>query len=145
MATAMTTLLVVNQDPRNFVVLMSAQVALNLSLLVNTLGQPEFPNVGLDGGSILGLPVVISQSVGARVILVNAPEILIARDPAVTIDASEEASLVMTDTPEASPAATSLVSMFQRNYIAIRAELFINWARARSTSVAYISNAVYTG
>jgi HK97 family phage prohead protease len=145
MASAMTTLLTANQDPRDYVVLMSAAVALNLSLLVNTLGQPEFPNIGLDGGTILGLPVVISQSVGARVVIVNAPEILIAQDPAITIDASEEASLVMTDTPESSPAATSLVSMFQRNYIAIRAEIFITWIRARSTSVAYISNAVYTG
>jgi HK97 family phage prohead protease len=145
MATAMVTLLTANQDPRNYVVLMSASVALNLSLLINPLGHPEFPGVGLSGGSILGLPAVVSQAVGARIVIVNAPEILIAQDPTVTIDASEEASLVMTDTPESSPAATSLVSMFQRNYIAIRAELFINWIRARSSAVAYISNATYTG
>lgn len=145
MATALAAFLTANQDPREIVVLMSATVALNLSLLVNALGQSEFPGIGIEGGNILGMPVVVSQSVGNRIILVNTGEILINDDGGVEIDVSEQASVVMTDTPEASPAATSLVSLWQRNEIGLRVDRWVTWMRGRQTSVFYITNAVYSG
>lgn len=136
-----------NQDPSTAVVLMSASTAMGLSLMVNALGQSEFPNISLTGGTILGLPVVVSQNVGTKVILVNASEILLADDGGVSISVSDQATIEMSTTPlsqESSPATTAVLhSMFQRNELAIRAERFITWKRARTSSVQWLNNVAY--
>lgn len=126
--------------------LMSGSVALNISSMVNALGQNEFQGMTATGGTLLGVPVIVSQVVGARIILVQPDEILFAEDPGgASIDISEEASVVMTTTPESSPQATSLVSFWQNNLIGLRVDLWVSWTRATTTSVEYISNAVYSG
>lgn len=145
MRTAMGLFIAGNDDPSSVVVLMSASVALNLSLLMNALGQPEFPNISISGGTILGLPVIVSQNVGARIILAQAGDILIADDGPVEIDVSEQASIVMDSAPQLSPVETSVVSLWQRNYIGLRVDKMVTWKKGRSTSVQYISNAVYSG
>lgn len=147
MARLMAAFIADNQDPTNAVLLMSASVAMGLSLMVNALGQPEFPNISMQGGTIVGLPVVVSQNVGARVILLNASDILLADDGGITIDISREATIEMSTTPlsgESSPATTAVLhSMFQNNEIAIRAERFITWKRARTSAVQWLNNATY--
>jgi hypothetical protein len=64
------------------VFIMSKQIALNLSLMLNALGQREFPDINMDGGTLFGVPVVTSQYLatggspaGAYVILINASDI----------------------------------------------------------------------
>lgn len=138
-------MLVNNQDPANLVILMSTAVALNLSSKRNSLGQRSFPDINVSGGNYNGIPIITSQNVGARIILLNPQQILIAMDPGVTIDVSEEASVVMTTTPASSPEATSLVSFWQNNLIGLRVEIFATWKRGLTAAVEYISNAVYSG
>lgn len=144
-----------NLTPANGVFIMNATLALALSLMMNTLGQPEFPGVTMNGGTFLGLPVIVSQYVPTGiVILVNASDIYLSDDGQVVIDASREASLQMDDAPTnasadtASPPApipTTVVSMFQTNSIALRAERFINWQRRRVEAVAYLEDVAWTG
>jgi hypothetical protein len=132
---------------------MSQHLALAISLMTNSLGQREFPNLTMNGGEMFGLPVVTSENIpstggsptdGDPIIVVSAPDILLADDGQVTIDASREASLQMDTAPDSpAVASTVLVSMFQQNQVAIRAERYINWAKRRSTAVSYISNAKY--
>lgn len=145
MRTAMALFIAANDDPTSIVVLMSATVALNLSILLNALGQPEFPNISVQGGTILGLPVIVSQAVGARIILAQAGDIMVADDGPVEIDVSEQASIVMDSLPQLSPVETSVVSLWQRNFVGLRVDKFISWKKGRTTSVQYISNAVYSG
>jgi HK97 family phage major capsid protein/HK97 family phage prohead protease len=133
--------------PRNAVYIMDSTTALALSLMQNPLGQSEFPGLTMNGGTFMGVPVVVSDylpvdSDGSIVILVNASDIWLADDNQVTIDASQEASLQMLDNPtnnSATGTATSMVSMFQTNSTAFRAERFINWARRRASGVAYLT------
>jgi HK97 family phage major capsid protein/HK97 family phage prohead protease len=138
-----------NLSPADAVYIMSNRTALRLSLMVNPLGQPSFPGMTMNGGTLLGVPVIASEYVpadtaGGLIILVKASEILLADDGQVTVDASNEASLQMDDAPTNPPAAaTVLVSMFQMNMTALRAERFINWAKARAQSVAYLQGANY--
>ncbi len=136
--------------------IMTQQNALGISLLTNSLGQAEFPGIsGTTGGTFVGLPVVASENIpsttgspteGWPLILAKADEILLADDGQVTIDASREASLQMDTTPD-SPATgtTTLVSLWQHNMMAIKAERYINWVKRRSTAVQYIAGAVYSG
>lgn len=133
--------------PRNAVYIMDSTTALSLSLMTNALGQLEFPGISMNGGTFMGVPVIVSdyapsESGGSIVVLVNASDIWLADDGQVTIDASREASLQMLDNPtnnSGTGTATSMVSMFQTNSTAFLAERYINWARRRSSGVAYLT------
>jgi HK97 family phage major capsid protein/HK97 family phage prohead protease len=138
-----------NLDPAGVVLIMPTTLALALSFQVNSLGQPEFPGLGMAGGTINGIPVITSQYAanasggGNLVIAVNAREIFLADDGQVTVDASREASLQMLDNPtnnSASGTPTTMVSMWQTNSIALRAERFINWSKRRTNSVVYMDD-----
>jgi HK97 family phage major capsid protein/HK97 family phage prohead protease len=142
-----------NMQVNGTVLLMPQRLALGISLMTNSLGQREFPNLTMNGGEVLGLPVITSEGIpstggsptdGDLIIAVSAPDILLADDGVVTIDASREASLQMDSSPDSpATASTVMVSMFQQNQVAIRAERYINWVKRRSTAVSYISNAKY--
>lgn len=144
-----------NNAPRTAVYLMNSSTALALSLLRNPLGQSEFPGITINGGTLEGIPVIVSDYMPVNsagegiVVLVNARDIWLADDGQVTIDASREASLQMLDTGvggagaptnnSATPTPTTLVSMWQTNSVGIKAERFVNWARRRSSGVAYLT------
>lgn len=146
-----------NNAPTSGVWIMPATVALALSLMQNPLGQAEFPGISMNGGTLFGLPVIVSQYVptaydpdaagtdyvsGALVALVNASDVYLADEGGISVDMSQEASLQMDDEPtnnSATPTATSLVSMFQTNSVAFRAERTVNWAKRRPSAVAALA------
>lgn len=135
-----------NLSPASGVWIMSAMTALALSRRKNALGQREYPEITLTGGTLAGLPVIVSQYVGNLLILANASDIYLADDGQVVVDASREASLEMSDTPtnnSLTPSTAQVVSMFQTNSIAIRAERFINWQKRRNDAVAYVTGVNY--
>lgn len=146
------TYIAANQTPINGVWIMSATTALSLSLMRNALGQGEFPGISMTGGTFNGLPVIVSEYVttdsnGSLVILANASDIWLADDGQVVIDASREASLQMDTAPTMAsaggsgndPVPTQVVSMFQTNSVALRAERWINWKKRRPEAVAVLS------
>jgi hypothetical protein len=137
-----------NNAPSTGVWIMSATNALALSMMVNALGQSEFPGISMTGGRFQGLPVIISEHVGNVIILVNASDIYLADEGGIAIDLSREASLQMADNPtmnSTTPTGIASVSMFQTNSVAFRAERTINWARRRPTSVSYLTGVAYGG
>jgi HK97 family phage major capsid protein len=120
-----------------------------LTFMTNALGQPEFPGVEADGGTVRGLRIIGSEYVanasgaGNMVVAIAEREVFLADDGQVTVDASREASLQMLDNPtnnSATATATTMVSMWQTNSVAFRAERWINWLKRRSTAVAYIDD-----
>lgn len=140
--------------------IMTEMQALSLALMLNPLGQPEFPGLSITGGTggtFFGLPVVLSENIpanpgsgspltgaGSRIILAKAPEILLADDGQVLLDASNQASLQMDSAPTNPPTATTvMVSLWQMNMVGIRAERFINWTKRRAGAVQYIDSANY--
>lgn len=136
--------------------IMTEMQALGLALMLNPLGQPEFPGLqinGSSGGTFFGLPVVLSENIpanvavgdeGARIILAKASEILLADDGQTMLDVSSEASLQMDSAPTDPPtASTVFVSLWQMNMVGIRAERYINWAKRRPGAVQYIDSAAY--
>lgn len=145
-AAAFATFVTANLQPTGAVWLMSSTNALALSMRKNALGQKEYPEMTLLGGTFQGLPVIVSQYVGNRLVLVNAPDIYLADDGGVAVDMSSEASLEMESEPTGdsmTPTPVEMVSMFQTNSVAIRAERWINWKRRRTAAVAVISGVNY--
>jgi HK97 family phage prohead protease len=131
--------------------IMSSNNAVALAMMTNPLGQSEFPGMTMTGGTLNGMPVIASDYITKAmniVVLVNASDIFVADDGEINIDASREASLEMSDAPahdSITPTGASMVSMFQTNSVAIRAERVINWMRGRTQSVAYLTSADWGG
>lgn len=137
-----------NNAPTNGVWIMSATRALALSLMRNALGQRENDGLSMNGGTFAGLPVIVSEYISdTNVVLVNASDVYLADEDGFQVDASTEASLQMDSAPtnnSVTPTATTQVSMFQTNSVAIRAERIINWALRRASAVQVLED-VYWG
>lgn len=145
---AMSLFVAANNPLTSGVWVMSGSNALGASMLMNPLGQPEFTGLGVNGGTFMQLPVIVSEAAGTTVSLLNAGDIWLADEGGVGVDMSTDASLDMVDNPTgtstgADPTETTLVSMFQTNSVAIRVEKFINWARRRPTGIATITGATW--
>lgn len=147
----MTQFLLANNAPSTGVWIMDSVTALGLSLLVNPLGQREFPEITMEGGRFMGFPVIVSDNVvrdssGGSMILVNASDIYFGDNGDFTVDMSTEASLQMDNAPtqnSATPTASQVVSMWQTNSTAFRVERRLNWMRRRAVSVAWIDGTNY--
>lgn len=138
-----------NNPPSTGVWIMSTTNALALSIMVNALGQPEFPGITMMGGTFFGLPVIVSDYAGSIVALVNASDIYEADDGDVTVDMSREASLEMKDSSLTQDATAgtgvALVSLWQNNLVGLRAERTINWKLRRASGVAYLTAVTWGG
>jgi len=120
--------------------LMSPTNALAMSFKSNSDGSPVFPGIDINGGSYKGLKVITSSVLGANVVALQPKLIMLADDGGVTIDASTEASLQMDGAPDSPALATTiLVSMFQMNTVALRAERFITWKKSNANAVKYLT------
>ena len=125
-------------------------VARFLAFQRDALGNIAFPGITPTGGMLDGVPIFVSQYIannggsgGSPMILVDQDEIFLADDGNVTLDYSTEASIEMSDAPTAAsgvPTAGSvnMVSMFQTNSVALRAERFIWWGPRRSGAIQWI-------
>lgn len=138
-----------NVDPTGLVLIMPNTLALAASILHTDLAQPEFPGLSMTGGTLMGIPVITSQyaanasSYGNLVIAVNTRDIFLADDGSVDISVSREASLSMDGAPSmnsTTPTAAQLVSMWQTNSLAIKAERYINWKKARTNAVSFMDD-----
>jgi len=117
---------------------MTPALARGLSSQTNALGQPEFPGLNPNGGTIMGFPVIVSASVPAgNIIAVKADEVWLADDGQVTLDASNQATLDM------SGGSSPNFNLWQRNCTAIRAERWIRWQKRRTAAVQRITGAAY--
>jgi len=118
--------------------------AISLMTMLNALSQPYFPTITPNGGTLLGFPVITSNSVSSGdVVFLNPREILLADDGMVTLDSSREASLQMDDSP--TDGATTTINLWQHNMVGIRAERWINWLRRYNEAVYVITSADYGG
>lgn len=143
-AAAMGAFITANNAPTTGVWIMSSVRALALSLMKEPLGNRAFPEVNMNGGVFAGLPVIVSQYVpNDTVILVNAGDVYLADDGGVSVDSSRETSLQMDNAPTnaSAPATpTQVVSMFQTNSVALRAERYITWKRRRTSGVQVLTD-----
>ncbi len=143
---------VANLPMDSAVYITDARTARRISLLQTALGQPQFLGVTMRGGTLDGVPIIVSNNLptptaGSIIVLAFASEIWLADDGQVSIAASTEASLEMSSTPTGNstvPTAATMVSMFQTDSVALRAERYINWAKRRALAVSYVTGVNYT-
>lgn len=134
--------------PTTGVWVMNSLTALAVSQMVNPLGQQEFSGLTMSGGTFHNMPAIVSDYVPAGVVvLINASDIYLVDDGGVQIDMSREATLEMNDAPVQNSTvptgATGMVSMWQTNSVAFRAERFINWSPRRASAVALLTGVAW--
>lgn len=139
-----------NMPASSAVYITDSRSARALSRKKNPLGQRAYPEMRASGGSIDGVPVIVSNYVpataeGSLFILAFASEIYLADDGVVNIAFSREATIVMNDDATATPTIDQIVSMFQTNQEAIRAERYVHWKKRRPQAVAYLSGVNWGG
>ncbi|MCH2219306.1 MAG: phage major capsid protein, partial [Dechloromonas sp.] len=143
-----------NYSLSGLVIAMTETQAMRLSLMRTDFNQKLFPDITKDGGSIEGIPVVTSENIvanggspadGSLIAFINASDILLADDGAVDVDISTEATIQADSAPDSpQTASTVMVSLWQNNMVGIRCERYINWTKARSDSVIYITGGNYS-
>ena len=115
-------------------IIMSETRAAQISLLRDALGNTYFQGMSLRGTrTLMGIPVITSQTVGNKIILVKTSEILLAQDGGVDVSYSDQATLVDGSTTH---------HLWQENKFAVRVEKFITWAKRRPVAAAFLDYTV---
>jgi hypothetical protein len=100
-----------------------------------------FPNMSPSGGSIGGIPVIVSSGIDAdSFMLIDASAFVVAAEP-IRLDTAEHASIQLDDAPDSGP--VELTSMWQTNCAALRAERWIGFRATRDDAVAVVEGVNY--
>lgn len=124
-------------------------LAKSISLMVNALGQPEFPGITAAGGTLLGDPLITGDNVGAGdLILLKPSDIYKIGDMGISVSVSRDATLEQDSTPTGesegpTAASLSIVSMFQTESTALKVVVPMNFALRRTGVVDYVGNGAY--
>jgi len=117
-----------------------------LAIKVDADGGAAFPQMTPMGGTVAGVPVVVSDGVVAGTLVVVDATGIAAGAGTVVLDASEHGALEMDSTPDSPPvASTELLSLWQHDLTALKAERAFGCERLRDTAVAVIDNIGYSG
>lgn len=119
-------------------------VAASLALARDSGGGLLFPDVGVRGGQILGVPVIVSRSSprdsnGGQLTLFDPSSIALALGD-LRMEQSQAATLIMADDPDG---PSEQVSLFQTNSVAFLCEIEANWKLQHSGAVAVLTGAAW--
>jgi hypothetical protein len=129
----------------------TADNAVHLALTTSPAGGFLYPDMTPAGGTIAGITTLVSDGLPAassgtsNALLIDASGLVLG-DGTITLDASRHASLEMSDAPahnSDTPTGSSLVSMWQTNSVALKAERYFGFEAIRDDAVVLISDAAW--
>lgn len=110
--------------------LMSETRASRMGNLRDPLGRYLYPEMRNQEKQLNGLPVITSQTIGDKIILIKTTELLLAKEGGVDVSYSDQATLENED--------GTMINLWQENKIAVRVENFITWAKRRPIAAQWI-------
>ncbi|MCI0666425.1 MAG: phage major capsid protein [Methylococcaceae bacterium] len=118
--------------------------AAELALFRDTGGSYPFADVSPKGGSLLGFPLVTSRSSprdtsGGQMALID-PSLIAYATAGITLDTANATALLMDDGPGT---PSNLVSLYQTDSVAFRAEALVNWQVQTPGAVVVITGCNY--
>jgi HK97 family phage major capsid protein len=103
--------------------------ALALSLMRDTSGARAYPEIGVSGGRLAGLPLIASGSAPADVLtLLDSSELLLGDQEELEIQASTAAFISASDDPGSE---NVWVPLFTTENVALAATRYLNWSLRR--------------
>lgn len=122
---------------------LSPEAAGKMALMRGTGGALAYPDIGPNGGSILKIPAITSESAEGHLGLLDQRGILVNSDARTTITLSHDTTLQMNDAPtQVADAPADLVSLFVTESVAFKAILYRGW-KARAGAGAYITGGIW--
>lgn len=126
----------------NVTLIVSSYIAMGIGGIRNALGQRFFPDVNVNGGTIDGIRVIVSNNVGgsssgSNIVAVIPNLILLADNGGIKVDLSDQATVDMAG------GNSPTFSLWQKNAVGLRCEWFVSWAKAHPAAAQYISGAAY--
>ena len=110
------------------------------ALYLANSGSQAFKDVKLKGGTILGVPQLVSPGAGDNLILLDASE-LAHVDSGLEVATSEQASVQFLDNPttnSASGTAVNLVSAWQSNTVVVKFVRYVYWTKLRVDAAGFV-------
>jgi hypothetical protein len=102
-------------------------------------GTQFLRDMGLNGGTIAGMNVAVTDGVDAGTFVVVDASQIAAGSDTVELDVTRQATLQLETTPDSPPtASTVLQSLWQTNSVALKAERFFGAEPLTDTAVALI-------
>lgn len=131
--------------------IMTPSMAKAISLMVNALGQLEFPGLTAEGGTFLGDRVITGENLTTGAwILLKPSDIWKIGDSGIEVSMSDSATIEQdgapqgaSDTPTA--ASATLISLWQEESVGFKVVRRINFQKRRSTAVAFVQDGEYGG
>lgn len=130
--------------------------AVYLSMLRGTGGALAHPGISVLGGTLLGLPVLVTAALGitpdtaatTSIVLVDADGVLIGDQGESSLAMSRNGLLEMDNAPQGDTltptgASASTVSLFQANAAALRGIRYINWLKRRAVVASTLTGVSY--
>jgi hypothetical protein len=102
-----------------------------------TSGELLFPNVNLLGGSILGVPLIISGGSPDNILTLLDGDALLVVGGTIDLDTARDAAFAFDSDPETGP--TSEVSLYQTDSFAIRIVRWTGWQLAWADGAAFMN------
>lgn len=139
------------KNASGLVQIMTPSMAKALSLLVTSLGQVEFPGLNANGGTLLGDTVYTGDNVTAgNWILLKPSDIWKIGDSGIDVSMSDSATIEQNDAPQGAgdtptAASATLMSLWQTDQVGFKVVRRINYAKRRTSAVAYLADAEYGG
>lgn len=139
------------KNASGLVQVMTPSMAKALALLVNALGQTEFPGLNANGGTLLGDTVYTGDNVTpGDWILLKPSDIWKIGDTGLEVSMSDQATIEQNDAPQGAgdtptAASATLMSLWQTEQVGFKVVRRINYKLRRSGAVAYLANAEYGG
>lgn len=127
-----------------FLWLIAPDAANRAATFAGTAGL-TFPNLTPTGGTLLGLPAIVSPAVPAGTIILVDVGGFVGDIIGIEIDRNEHAAVEMSTTPSDPPnASTILTSMWQLNLVGLLVSAEFGLERIRESAVAVISSVEWT-
>lgn len=102
-----------------------------------TSDQRLFPDVVWNGGSIYGVPLLVSRGCpDSTLALVDGDALLVVDDDDVRFDIATAAAFQFDTAPSAG--AANVISLWQTNSVGIKVERYVAWRKAWADGAAYI-------
>jgi hypothetical protein len=140
------------QTARNssgLVIVTTPALATGLGLMLTSLGQAAFPGITQEGGNLRGFTVLTGDNVpSGAVIMMKPSDIYRIGDMGVTVSVSDVATIEQDSAPQGASdtpvaASATIMSMFGTESVAFKVVRRVNFAKRRTSAVAYVDNADY--
>jgi Phage capsid family len=115
-----------------------------LAMKASSTGAPAWPSLTVNGGDIAGITVLPSDQIASSAAVMFAGDALAGGSDPIVLDGTEQA-VVQLDTSPDSPAIASsvMLSLWQTNHRALRAERWFGFVVTRASGVASLSGVSY--